>query len=146
MLQSNHASSGMFEHERPAVLHHRRGDHAVREHLARRLARDPALLGQQHAFAEREHLHGEAQVGCDLHEHGLAVAADVGDRRPDVAKDRLDPLERRGVPADHHRELALLERDHAAGHGRVEHLARPVSATRSASSRLAPGLTVLMSM
>ena len=50
---------GMAEHERAAVRDHRRRDHRREHHLDGALARDARLLGEQHALAEREHLHGE---------------------------------------------------------------------------------------
>ena len=47
------------EDERAAVGDHRRGDHAREHHLDCPLARDAALLREQHALAEGEHLHRE---------------------------------------------------------------------------------------
>ena len=88
MLQSNQASSGISSTNGPRYF---TIGEAITLFVSTSTASsrdDPALLGEQHALAEGQHLHGEAEVGGDLHEHGLAVAADVRDRRADVAQDR----------------------------------------------------------
>ena len=97
-------------------------DDAVGEDVHRGFARDAALLGEQHAFGKGQHLHGEAQVGGDLHHQRQAVVADVGDFRADVEQQRLDALEGFRAAADHDRELSLLQRDDAAGDGRIHHV------------------------
>ena len=68
---------GHVQHERAAILHHRRRDHAVRQHVHGGLARDAAFFRKQHAFRKRQHLHGEAEVGRDLHHEREAVLSDV---------------------------------------------------------------------
>ena len=69
MFTSNHASSGCSSTNGPRYVDHRRRDHRAEEHLDRFLARDAALLGDQHRLAEREHLHGELEVRRDLDRH-----------------------------------------------------------------------------
>jgi len=86
----------------------------VRQHVDGSRAWDSALLREQHAFREREHLDGEAQVARNLHHERETVLADVRHLGPDVVQDRFDPVEGRLAAADHHRESALLESHDAA--------------------------------
>ena len=95
----------------------------MHQHVDGGFARDAALLGEQHPLGERQHLHGQAEVGRDLHHEREAVVTDVRHLRADVVEDRLDLVERRLVAADHHRQLSLLQRDDAARHGGVDHVA-----------------------
>src|SRR6266511_4197521 len=112
---------GELEHERRPVGQRGRGDHAGQHRLDRHLAGDPALLGDQQALAEGRDLHREVQVDGGLHEHGLAVAADVDDLGADRLQDRPDPVEHLGLAADHDRELAAFQGGHAARDRAVEH-------------------------
>ena len=107
---------------------------------------DPALFGEQHAFAECEHLHREADVDRQLEQQGVAGVADEGHRAAELAQDRLHPLERVGLPAGDDRQACPPPRP-----ARCPRRVRPAStaprdATRSARARLARGPTVLMSM
>jgi hypothetical protein len=99
----------------------------------------PLFLGQQHAFAEREHLHGEAQVVRDLDRQRQAVVADVCDLRADVVEDRFDPIEGRASRPPS-RSTCRVEGRHAPGHWRVNHVGA-LRADLLATSRLIAGLT-----
>jgi len=124
-LHHVHVEPGLLrhlEHERPAILHHGRGDDAVQQNFHGGLAWDAAFFGQQHALAERQHLHGQAQIGGDLHGNRQPIAPHMGDLWPDVLQDRFDVFESVAIPTDHDGEIALFQGDHASRYRRVEHL------------------------
>src|SRR5207249_11563630 len=64
----------------------------------------------------------QAEVRRNLHEHGLAVPADVVHRGPDVVENGFDPLEGGAVAADHDRQLSLLQGADTAGDRRIQHV------------------------
>ncbi len=103
-------------------MNHRRCDHAVREHVDGDFAWNAALFGEQNALGKRQHLHGEAEVDRDLHHQRQTVIAYVRDLRADIEEQRFYSFEGFVAAADHHRELALLQRDDAAGDRRVHHV------------------------
>ena len=97
MWQSNQTSSGCPSTNGPryATIGEAITDASITS--TARSRGDAGLLGEQHALAEREHLHGEREVDRDLHRHGGAIPTDVEDARPDRLEDRPHPLERLGV-------------------------------------------------
>ena len=150
MLQSNHAGSGSLplEHERRPVAHHRRSGHARKHGLDRPFTRDAAALGEKDPFAEGGHLHHEAEVDGELHEHRLPVRP-PGCRSRSVRCRRAGAavaIEDRLVAADHQREAPAFEGLDAPGKRELRASRRPCAATSPASSRLKAGLTVLISM
>ena len=116
----------------------------MRHHFDRTFAVDACPLGENQALGESEHLHGEADVDRELEHQSLAVLADVG-RRAQFAQDRLDPPVFLFVAAD----MIVSVPDCTCGtlpDTGASSIAAPSSRTRSASSRLALGLTVLKSI
>jgi len=85
LLHHQHVEPGLLgqvQRQRRPRLEHRRADRAAGHHLGGQLWIDPAALGQQHAFAERLHLRGQADVDGQLQYQPLAVSADVRDVLP----------------------------------------------------------------
>ena len=82
---------------------------------------DAALLREQHALAESEHLLRKADVDRELHQQPAAVAADPRHLRPEPGEDRRNAGERMVGATHHDRERARLGGRHASRHGRVEH-------------------------
>src|SRR6267378_5290155 len=93
----------VLQNKRPAILHHRRGNHAVRQHVYCDFSRNPALFRQQHSLGKRQHLHREAQVRPDLHHQRQAVVPDVCHFWPDVLQKRLHFFESFLASSHHHR-------------------------------------------
>ena len=89
----------------------------------------PDAFGQEQAFGEREHLHGEADVDRELEREPLPVLADVVGRA-ELAQERLDALVGAFVAADHDRQRPGLHLRDAPRHRRVEHRSAPRSRTR----------------
>ena len=82
----------------------------------------PLLSGEQHAFGKRQHLHGEAQVGGDLHRNRQAVVAHMGDLGADVFEQRLNAIEGFPAAADHDGKFSLLQSDGAARYRSIHHV------------------------
>ena len=104
MWQSNHTSSGWPSTSGPRYATIGEAITLASITSTARSRGMPALLGEQHAFAEREHLHREREVDRDLHRHRGAARAEVEHLRPDRLEHRPDALERVLVAADHDRE------------------------------------------
>src|SRR5579862_2644861 len=121
MFTSNQASSGCCK-TNGAILNHRRGNRTVHHHIDDGVARNAAFFRQQCAFGKCQHLYGEAQINRDLHRQGEAVVADIRNLRPDIEQDRFYFFECFFSPAHHHRQLALLQSNHAARHWRIDHI------------------------
>ena len=118
---SNQASSGRSSTSGPRARSIGEPTALEFKHVDRELGIDAAPFGEQDALAERNHLHGEADVDGELHHQCLSVLADVGDGVAELTQERLDPGKRGRIAADHDREAARLGSRHAARHGRVEH-------------------------
>src|SRR6266436_8034260 len=114
---------GHLQNERTSILHHGRSNHAVRQDIHRRFARNTTLFRKQNPLRERQHLHREAQVRADLHHQREAVVPDVGYFWPEVFQQPLHFFERFLAPSYHHRQFPFLQCDDAPGNRRVHHVA-----------------------
>ena len=125
---------GHLQHERAAILKHRRAGDTVQEYLQRNFTRDAALFGKQDAFGECQELHGETEIGRNLHHERQPVFADVGDLRSEIEEQRFDSLKCFGPAADHHGEFSLLDSNDASRDRRIYHVGALFPNSRSESA------------
>src|SRR5271163_3521858 len=99
---------GQLQHERTAVFDHRGSDGAVGEYVHGNFAFNAAFFGEQHAFAEGQHLNSETEVRGDFDDQREAIVAHVRDLWSNILQHGLDALEGVGTSANHHRQFAFL--------------------------------------
>jgi hypothetical protein len=69
--------------------------------LGRQAAADTAPVGEEQPFAEREGLHGQADVDRQLEEQAMPGGSNVGDGLAELVREWPDGLECFLVAADH---------------------------------------------
>ena len=134
-----------LENERPAIAEHRRGRDALEDGVDRDLARDAALLGERHRFAEAI----TSTISSRLTAIFIWQARPLPPMRvtfgPIASSTGLARSNAASSPPIITEALAGLHRDRAAGE-RASSMIEPALANSAATARLTSGSIVLMSM